>query len=168
MVKFVSCVVSRPVDASSLPSLLSNVTWVAILFINDLGAFICDYTFCASFLFCILTWVYDIEWLILYNADTTSLFPVSWWATIPKLKKKKQEKWKWLKEKQLDLWEIQMKITTCQNLFACLLFCYEILPIWRDWPYYCCTLVWRCYSISSTMNFKGWVNCCVNGVVKFR
>ena len=41
--------------------LLSNVTWVAILFINDFGAFICDDMFCASLLFCILTPVYDIE-----------------------------------------------------------------------------------------------------------
>ena len=88
MVKFVLCVVPRPVDVSSLPSLLSNVTWVAIVFINDFGAFICDDTFCATFLFCILTSVYDIEWLSLCNADTTSLFPVSRWATIPKLKKK--------------------------------------------------------------------------------
>ena len=42
----------------------------------------------ASFLFCILTSVYDIEWLNLCNTKTTSLFPVSGWAAIPKLKKK--------------------------------------------------------------------------------
>ena len=91
MVKFASCVVPRPVDVSSLPSLLSNVTRVAILLINDFGAFICDDTFYVNFLFCILTSTYDIEWLSLCNAYTTSLFPVSQWATIPKLKKKQEK-----------------------------------------------------------------------------
>ena len=47
MVKFVSCVVPRSVDVTSHPSLLSNVTWVAILFINDFEAFFWDDTFCA-------------------------------------------------------------------------------------------------------------------------
>ena len=97
IVKFVSCVVPWPVDVSSLPSLLSNVTWVAIRFINDFGGFIWDDTFCASFLFCILTSVHDIEWLGLCNADTTSLFPVWRWATIPKLKKIKKNKNSWKK-----------------------------------------------------------------------
>ena len=44
----------------------------------------------ASFLFCILTSVYDIEWLNWCNTETTSLFPVSQWAAIPKLKKNKK------------------------------------------------------------------------------
>ena len=50
----------------------------------------------ASFLFCILTSLYDIECINLCNTKTTSLFPVSGWAAIPKFKKKtkKQEKQK--------------------------------------------------------------------------
>ena len=45
MVKVESCVVPQPVDVTSLPSLFSNVTWVATLFINDFGAFFLDDTF---------------------------------------------------------------------------------------------------------------------------
>ena len=46
----------------------------------------------ASFLFCILTSLYDIECINLCNTKTRSLYPVSGWAAIPKLKKKQKNK----------------------------------------------------------------------------
>ena len=72
----------------------------------------------ASFLCCILTSLYDIECINLCNTKTTSLFPVSGWAAIPKLKKKQKNKknknsWKknnWTYEK--SKWKL-LPVRTC-------------------------------------------------------
>ena len=110
----------------------------------------------ASFIFCILTSVYDIEWLSLCNADTTSLFPVRRCTAIPKLKKKTR------KIKITERKTIRPMRNPNENYYLSELVCLSSFLL-LNIP----TLVWRCYCIPNTMNFKWWVNCCINGVVKF-
>ena len=171
MVKFVPCVFHRPVDVSSLPSLLSNVTWVAFFFINNFGAFIFDDTFWASFLFCILTSVYDIRRLSLCNADTTSLFHVSRWATIPKLKKKQKKKTR--KIKIAEKKTIRPMRNPYENYYLSELVCLSSFLLVNTPNQTRLTIFLLHFGVkvllhTSTMNLKGWVNCCVNGAVKFK